>query len=966
VIETDGGLARAIGAAEESWRRGDWSHALEAYRALLSRRLAEGLSAGRSAAQLTATDLVIVERLADLAAPFGAVRAADDLLAAMADLCEEAGNLVAADYATLKRLRLALGSGSVGEAMERLRSLSPGAGDPGSIRFTPAGLADWGARRAWPGAGLDDRLMLLTHACLEFGRLLSTLGRYGEAELALRRGLELAEGPAPDLARRAADPLRLAIASARLERGELDSVEEILGGIAARPNADRSPDLAIRRAEIIGKARLLRGDLGAALREFARAGEIGREAGFGRAATLAAINLAHLLISVNQTATAESILRDARGSALAVGSEALADRAEALLQVARARARSLVEGSPINGDAPVLPGPPAGGDGDDGRGLLELPQSGNFLTFFEDRALGFYWLLGRGDLDAADDRLDGLHAVFDGTDSDLIRLRLSALDAVADYYHGRYEGASAVLERICPAFEAMGLKPDLWQSLRVLGWCRARLGREGAGRDEPAERAQAVLDEVASSLDAGDREIFRLNKWTADEEALAARLDAIVCERDAIAAGSWFSSPRRRWLLWRELDDLLRYIGRHKRSIHREATDGTSADVPERVRPLWWRLLTHPPGRATISFLVLPDRVLIARSGWLSMGFGVSPVTRTRVREVVGRWHLAVSGLGEEGTDPAEGALRSVADLAVEIQFGATLAALPRRVGGLSVVPDDALHGFPFPAALVDGRPLIERFALTIGFEDGPRRPRAPGKAGGLVVGVERGTETIPPLPGTRPEVEQVVAWLSGRRVAADLRVDDDAGRDAILGRLARVRFAHLACHGIFRRDRPDASGLVLVPRPEVVEVLSIRDLACLDLAGLEHVTLSACWSADNFVLPGRWVISLPETLCRAGTRSVVGCLWPVEDHLSGAFMRRFYEALARAPRDEALRIAQRDCLEGRLTLADGRPAKSPIFWAGYHLYGDHRRLKLGRSGGRERRTVVRPGCPSRSAIDAE
>ena len=122
-------------------------------------------------------------------------------------------------------------------------------------------------------------------------------------------------------------------------------------------------------------------------------------------------------------------------------------------------------------------------------------------------------------------------------------------------------------------------------------------------------------------------------------------------------------------------------------------------------------------------------------------------------------------------------------------------------------------------------------------------------------------------------------------------------------------------------------------------EVLSIRDLACTDLSHLRQVVLSACWSADNFVLPGRRVVSLPETLCRAGARSVLGSLWPVDDAIAVALMGRFYDYLETHPRDEALRRAQLDCLQGRLFGGPDAYATHPVAWAGFTLSGDAGRL---------------------------
>src|SRR5205085_5777835 len=111
--------------------------------------------------------------------------------------------------------------------------------------------------------------------------------------------------------------------------------------------------------------------------------------------------------------------------------------------------------------------------------------------------------------------------------------------------------------------------------------------------------------------------------------------------------------------------------------------------------------------------------------------------------------------------------------------------------------------------------------------------------------------------------------------------------------------------------------------------------LAGLRLDRLRHVTLSSCWGADSFVLPGRHVVSLPQALVRAGAGSVLGSLWPVDDDVSPAFMQRFYHYLDAWPRDEALRRTQLDCLRGNLPLPPGRRADQPFYWAGFQLYGE-------------------------------
>jgi CHAT domain-containing protein len=321
------------------------------------------------------------------------------------------------------------------------------------------------------------------------------------------------------------------------------------------------------------------------------------------------------------------------------------------------------------------------------------------------------------------------------------------------------------------------------------------------------------------------------------------------------------------------------------------------------------------------------------------------------------KYFASVAGVGRdfflttEEAGSADGATKILRKMSETLGLGHLLSTLPRRVRALTIVPDDSLHGFPFSALIHCGKFLVEHYALSLAFESGVMRPpaRRPDGGRGLLVGVSRGGVTedgkqFPPLPGVSEEVESLEGWLSSQsRLPTVLLKDGEATRATVLEQLPGATFVHMACHGIFEPDRPDASGLVLVPVAGRAEVLSLRELSALDLTGLRHVGLSFCWSADNFVLPGRWIISLPETIWRAGSQSVLGHFWRVNDSLAVAFTRRFYENALTNDLDQAVRLTQLECLAERLLPDEyGIDTKSPVHWAGYHLYGDPGRLRLG------------------------
>jgi tetratricopeptide (TPR) repeat protein len=959
-------LNAAFQDAQAKWLQGDLLSAYDLLLAVLTDRL---LSTQLINADLRDADLKVIQSLADLAGILGEFKAAESLLTGAIALYEAANSRRSADYTRMRQIQLLIDQGKLSQAKAVLQAMQPRIGTIQSIQFSPAGLLQWEAGCAWLGSDLQERTVLFAELYLAMGRLLSALGQYGDALAALQRGLFHAEEQtSPALAQQTILPLKLAIAAAHLEKGDLILAEEKLAVLGKLDPSDPIP--YVYRLELIGKLSLLKGDFGKALEQFRQVQAVCRQFQAQRAVLRSTLNLAQIMILLNQTSAAQSYLVEVQADAIALEDAALISRAALLLQLADARGRSLVVGSPAGLSVTHLRAiePPSPIALAEQESLFSSTPSSNYLAWFEDRALAFQWQLSCFNFTAAARWLNHIQQTFQYTDSRLIQVQLRVLEAMLSYYEGteyeyaksplrtfrldKIQQANALLEAVCPTLKALGLKPQLWQAQRLLGWCRSRLHNQ---QESLTEETNLLLAELTESLSPEDQVIYLLNKWSADEEYIAAKISQLQQMKARLARSPFWLRFWLRLALMRQLNTLVEHIDRYKDALVKRTIQGHKVQVQGlSTISLWHRLLTHPKNRSTLSFLILPDRVLVIQAARFKLDFRVIPVTRLAVRDLVQQWHRRIQGmsggrkLSVVSQEVYEASMVAVASSSIAntlsdlLEIPALLKHLSKDVRALTIVPDDILHGFPFAAIVYQGRYLVEQYALSVTYESKKRRTRSKKlQHQALVVGISSGGSRFMPLPGVKNELNQVNHWLTQRRINSITLENQAAHKAVVLEAFPQSTLLHMACHGTFEPNQPDRSGLVLISDSSQQEILSLRELSELNLRGLQHATLSSCWSADHFILPGRWIISLPETLWRSGAQSILGCLWEVYDQMAVSFMTRFYEYLDELTRDEALRHTQLDCLQNRLPNCSHLDTTNPLFWSGFTLYGDFKALPL-------------------------
>ncbi|MEU9714247.1 CHAT domain-containing protein [Streptomyces sp. NPDC047976] len=247
----------------------------------------------------------------------------------------------------------------------------------------------------------------------------------------------------------------------------------------------------------------------------------------------------------------------------------------------------------------------------------------------------------------------------------------------------------------------------------------------------------------------------------------------------------------------------------------------------------------------------------------------------------------------------------------------------PGRLPRLVLVPMGALGLVPWHAAFADGS-TGRRYALQdaeISYAASARllcevaaRPAVPHTGTALVVGDPTGD-----LPYAGEEADAVLRafYPGGDRLG--LRTGD--GTPEEVARWLRERadggaVLHLACHGTVEENRPRSSYLALKGG-----VLTAEELAGATHGPLGLVVLAACRSQVS----GRGLnesYSLSSAFLAAGSRSVIGSLWPVPDDATSVlmFLTHHYLRREQEPPARALRRAQLWMLDPDRTVPDGLP----------------------------------------------
>jgi CHAT domain-containing protein len=194
-------------------------------------------------------------------------------------------------------------------------------------------------------------------------------------------------------------------------------------------------------------------------------------------------------------------------------------------------------------------------------------------------------------------------------------------------------------------------------------------------------------------------------------------------------------------------------------------------------------------------------------------------------------------------------------------------------------------------------------------------------------------------LPGSLNEVKDISSTFKRWNAAEpeQLLTGEDATRTRFVDAAPRSRILHIATHA-FVLDKSCGNGNPLLHSGLVFaganksrnsSILTAQQIASLDLSGVDWAVLSACNTGGGEPKDGEGVLGLERSFRVAGARSVVMALWPVEDDVTGEFMRALYaERFERhATTADAVWNSARKMLRERRAAGE---STHPWYWAGF------------------------------------
>jgi CHAT domain-containing protein/tetratricopeptide (TPR) repeat protein len=275
-----------------------------------------------------------------------------------------------------------------------------------------------------------------------------------------------------------------------------------------------------------------------------------------------------------------------------------------------------------------------------------------------------------------------------------------------------------------------------------------------------------------------------------------------------------------------------------------------------------------------------------------------------------------------------------------------------KTITRLLIVPHGPLHFLPFSALSYENQWIIEKYeivqlpsASVLRF---CRNKSAHDYQNILAFGNPTVSKKVPQLPAAQLEV-QTIGQLFGRD--AKIVMKENAKETLFRSEGSKFDIVHFACHAEFDSKSPSRSALLLSGDTENDGRLEVWEIMQTPLEA-SFVAMSACNTSRGAISSGDEVVGLSRGMLYAGTPSLLGSLWSIDDKATSVLMASFYKGLLSGKRPTtALRDAQLKMMPKSSEISIcRRPMKTgeskhqvssisryshPFFWAAFNIIGD-------------------------------
>lgn len=249
------------------------------------------------------------------------------------------------------------------------------------------------------------------------------------------------------------------------------------------------------------------------------------------------------------------------------------------------------------------------------------------------------------------------------------------------------------------------------------------------------------------------------------------------------------------------------------------------------------------------------------------------------------------------------------------------------NVDTLVIVPDGALRTIPL-TALHDGEKfLIAKYAVatTPGLRLTDPRPIPRGNIQLLANGLTESVQGFPALPYVGQELESIGKLYSGSTVLEN--------KDFVVPKMEHelsqkpYSIVHIASHAQFDSDLTKTFLLTYDSKLSMNALEKFIGLTAFRENAIELLALSACQTAAG---DDRAALGLAGVAVKAGARSALATLWPVNDPASAQLVSEFYGQLRNPAMSKAKALQQ-----AQLSVLKDVRYRHPAYWSPFLLIGN-------------------------------